>query len=116
MTGTFDIKCLGVKALPPHLQKETTETQEILQESQPQAAGIPTPAPGLSKTSRVVLSPHLEQPQTPSAVVCSGRILRAELELTVLTQQGTAPAPAKQSDLVMLIQEGTKMSKVQWQT
>lgn len=107
-----------------------TETPEILQESQHQAGrvrqrkvllskhslrGHPIPAPGLWKTSMVVAltwSSHKHDLQ-----LCAWeRILRAELELTVPTRKGTAPAPAKQSDLVVLVQKGTKVNYVQWKT
>lgn len=110
--GTFVFKCLSIKALPPYLQKEATETPEILQESQPQAGrvrqrkvplskhslrGSPIPAPGLSKTRHagpLTWNSHEHHPHlcTPE------RILRAQLELRVLTRKGTTPAPAKQSN------------------
>lgn len=107
-----------------------TETPKILQESQHQAGrvrqrkvllskhslrGRSIPAPGLWKTSMVVAltwSTHQHDQQ-----LCTWeRILRAELELTVPTRKGTAPAPAKQSDLVVLVQKSTKVICVQGKT
>lgn len=59
--------------------------------------GSPIPAPGLSKTRHggpLTWNSHEHHPH-----LCTReRILRAQLELRVLTQKGTTPAPAKQSN------------------
>lgn len=111
VTGAFVIKCLWIKALLAYLQKEATETPEILQESQPQAGRVRQRKALLSKNSlrgvsntcsRAVEGKH-SGPLTWSShehhlQLCAQEIiLRAELDLTVLTQKGTAPAPDKQS-------------------